>query len=394
MLSNANTASVGQARAALCARLQVRRAEIEEAVLARVQSVADFSDVVDPEYLEGLRAAVSAALDYGLAAVERGEKDSLPVPGALLVQARLAKRNEISLDTVLRRCFAGYTVLGDFIMQEADRDDLIGIKAIHRIGRDQAAIFDRLIGAVTEEYARAAEDRRDSTQQRRAERVKRLLAGHLLDTSEFAYDFDAWHLGVVCVGPATVETIRSLGTEFDRRLLFVREGDGVVWAWLGGRSPLAPEDALAFAAGSLAPGDTMAIGDPAHGLAGWRLTHRQALAALPIAVRGLENAVHYADVALLASMLQNDLLATSLHKFYLVPLSEERDGGVVLRETLRAYFASERNVSSAAAALGVSRNTVASRLRAIETRIGRSLRTCSAEFEAALRLGELKAPAS
>jgi len=54
-----------------------------------------------------------------------------------------------------------------------------------------------------------------------------------------------------------------------------------------------------------------------------------------------------------------------------------------------SFFAAERNVSSAAMALGVNRNTVASRLRAIEERLGRSLGACAPDLEAALRLEEV-----
>lgn len=83
------------------------------------------------------------------------------------------------------------------------------------------------------------------------------------------------------------------------------------------------------------------------------------------------------------------MLATSLQNLYLEPLAEERDGGEVARETLRAYFAAQRNVSSAAAALGVNRHTVSNRLRAIEVRLGRSLTASGTEIEAALCLAEL-----
>jgi DNA-binding PucR family transcriptional regulator len=72
-----------------------------------------------------------------------------------------------------------------------------------------------------------------------------------------------------------------------------------------------------------------------------------------------------------------------------MPLAEERDGGETLRETLRAYFATGHNASSAAAALGVRRHTVASRLRAIEERLKRTLSSCAAALELALRLEEL-----
>ncbi|MBW8060448.1 MAG: hypothetical protein FVQ78_09030 [Solirubrobacterales bacterium] len=54
-----------------------------------------------------------------------------------------------------------------------------------------------------------------------------------------------------------------------------------------------------------------------------------------------------------------------------------------------------RNAASAAAALGVSRQTVGNHLGAIEARLGRSFSSCAAEIEAALRLedlGDLAAP--
>ena len=105
--------------------------------------------------------------------------------------------------------------------------------------------------------------------------------------------------------------------------------------------------------------------------------------------RGRERRVRYADVALLASALGDDVLASSLHELYLAPLEGERDGGAALRRTLRAYFAAGRNVSSAAATLGITRQTVSAHLRAIEERIEDSLDNCAAETETALRLREL-----
>ncbi|MGN6372189.1 MAG: helix-turn-helix domain-containing protein [Solirubrobacteraceae bacterium] len=96
-------------------------------------------------------------------------------------------------------------------------------------------------------------------------------------------------------------------------------------------------------------------------------------------------------MALLAAALRDDTLARSLREIYLSPLEDSRDGGAVLRETLRAYLAAERNASSAAAALGVARNTVDYRLRAIEKRLGRSLQRFTAELEVALALKEIDA---
>jgi DNA-binding PucR family transcriptional regulator len=106
-------------------------------------------------------------------------------------------------------------------------------------------------------------------------------------------------------------------------------------------------------------------------------------------LNGPNPVVRYADVALIASALQDDLLTESLHQQYLAPLEHERDGGEVLRQTLRAYFDADRNISAAAGALGANRNTVSNRLRSVEARIGRPLNACATELESALRLSEL-----
>jgi len=73
---------------------------------------------------------------------------------------------------------------------------------------------------------------------------------------------------------------------------------------------------------------------------------------------------------------------------YLEPLEQERAGAETLRHTLRAYFAAERNISSAAVLLRADRNTVASRLRTIEERIDGCLNAHAAEIEIALRLDQ------
>jgi PucR C-terminal helix-turn-helix domain/GGDEF-like domain len=379
-----------QARSVLRTRLEARRPEVEQAALTRVNAIADSSAAADPTYVEGLRSAVSAALGYGLAAIEAGEERAPPVPVALLAQARMAARSGVSLDTVLRRYFAGYSLLGYFMIEEASSDGLMSGAELQRLLGAQAVIFDRLLAAIGEEHARESELRLVSTEQRHAERIERLLEGELIDTAGIAYDFEGWHLGAIARGPGAAEAVRELARALDLRLLLVSRGEeGTVWAWLGARHRPDPAAVQSFAAANWAEDVALAIGEPGSGLSGWRLTHRQAAAALPIAQVGHENPVRYAEVALLASILQDDLLVTSLRRLYLRPLGDERDGGAALRETLRAYFAAGRNGASAAALLGVSRQTVNSRLHTAEGLLGRRLIDCAAELEAALRLDDV-----
>lgn len=369
-------------------RLLARRDEIEQAILTRVYAISDPTEVADPAYPEGLRAAVGAALDYGLAGLQGSERNPPPIPAALLVQARIAARSGVGLDTVLRRYFAGNALLGDFLIEEAQEaaKDL-GLK---RLLRAQAALFDRVLIAVSEEHRRDEQRRLLSSERHQLGLVQRLLGGEPLETSELAYDFEATHVGLVARGLQAPELLRELAATLGRHLFSVCPDEQTTWAWLGGRGKIDCADLYRLLRAATPSGASLSFGEPAGGIAGWRLSHRQACAGLPIATRGSEPVVRYSDVALLASILQDDLLATSLRSIYLEPLENERDGGEATRKTLRAYLASGRHVTSAAAALGVNRNTVTNRLRAAEEAIGRPLDTWTAELEAVLALEELE----
>lgn len=358
--------------------------------LARVYGVSDPASLSDPEYVAGLRNAVAAALDYGLAGIELGEERVGPIPVVLLAQARHAARSGVELDTVLRRYIAGDALLGDFVLQAVEAGGL-GMREIdlRRIWRGQASLLDRLIAAVSDEYRQELDVRLSGVEDRRMERIKKLLAGQFLEPDELQYEFDVWHIGAIAYGPGAQAVVRELAKNLDRRLLLASPGEGEVWAWLGGRRKVTAGEAELCAPTPWPSGLSLALGEPERGIAGWRLTHRQARAALPIAQRPQARMVRYADVALLAAALHDDVLANSLQRLYLDPLAYERDGGASLRKTLRAYFSAHRNISSTAAALGVSRQTVSSRMRIIEERICRSLDICASEMDTALRLEEI-----
>jgi PucR C-terminal helix-turn-helix domain/GGDEF-like domain len=379
-------------RTAICSSLRARRAEVEQAVLARVHAVGGPLDTSDPKYGEGLHATISAVVEYGLAAFENCDEHP-PLPAIVLAQARMAARNGVSLDVVLRRYFVGYTLLSNFISQEMEVCGYGQNAGLQQAMRSLATLFDRLIVAVTEEYAREPQNHLGSGDERRAEQVNRLLMGEPVETSELSYDLDGWHVSVIAGGSGATNALRRLAQTLDRRLLVVRQDRTTVWGWLGGRHCMASADIARVASSPGWPADVfLALGEAGRGFTGWRLSHQQASAALSVGLRMPRRLVRYADVALLASTLQDEVLATSLHQIYLAPLTEERDGGAMLRQTLRAYFAAERNASSAAAALGVSRRTVANRLQRIEEILDCPLSCALAEIEVALCLEDLDVP--
>jgi hypothetical protein len=376
------------ARGKLCAQLRLRRPEIEAAVATRIYALADPAEAADPEYVSGLRASLTTSIEYGLAALEVGERRSPPVPPELPAQARAAARSGVGLETVLQRYFAGYTVLVDYAIEEADASGLLDNVALRELLRGQGVVFERLIAEVSSDYRRESSGRLRSNEQRRADRVRRLLAGELIDSTDLAYELEDWHIGAVAAGEGAADALQGLASSLDRRLLLIRRDDGTIWCWLGARKEVDQEKVYGRIAEEWPEEMRLAVGEPARGRAGWRLSHRQASMAFPLARPHHSPFIRYCEVALAASVLQDDLLSSSLRQLYLDPLSQERDGGRCLRETLRAYFAAERNLSSTSAALAVNRHTVKNRLQRVESALGRDLRSCNAELEAALVLDE------
>jgi PucR-like helix-turn-helix protein/diguanylate cyclase with GGDEF domain len=367
----------------LSQRLRARRDEIEAAMLARVRSVEDPGGARDARYLQGLKGTVGAAIAEAIMALE-GDQDRVgPLSQELIVQARLAARSGVALDTVLRRYLVGYTLLCDYVLEEGGEAPA---SSLRRALRAEGALLDRIAVAVAGAYKEEVGQRHRTTEQRRAEHARRLLAGEPQDTADLGYDLDLWHIGVLASGSPAPTALRQLATALDRRLLLVRPGGSEIWGWLGGHRKLAAKELVEHARDDARPDLLLAIGEPGCGIAGWRLTHRQAKAALSVAQPGASDVVSYSDVAILASVLGDDVLTSSLSELYLAPLAAERDGGAALRETLRAYFAAGRNAASTAAVLGVSRQTVNARLNAVEERIGSQLNDCGREIETALQL--------
>lgn len=386
--------SLEQVRAGVVERLRARRLEIEEAVFARVSDPA-FGHVGgdDAEYVTGLRTAVAAAVEFSFAGLEQKRESVGSIPPIALEQARRGARFGVSLDTVLRRYIAGQGLLADFIMEEAVCGDFTGDEAAlhHHLLGTQTPLLERLTASIIEAYTDEVGRVGRSPEQRRAEIVQGLLAGGQPDTVDSAaleYDFDAWHLGVIATGARAAEFVRSVTAALGCERLAVSHEKRTVWVWFGRRrKPTVAE--LERLSTERPAGVSLAMGEPRMGIEGWRLTHREARAALSVALRSKSGLTRCSDVLLEAAVLQQEALATSLVETFLSPLDGLGYRGQTARDTLRAYFESRRNVSSTANRLGVVRNTVESRLREIEERLGRPLHTCSAQLEVALRLDAL-----
>lgn len=389
LTKNGQVKLLEEARADLVKRLRAQYLEIEAVIFARVRTVSEPAGGEDDEYIVGLRAAVAGALDYGLMAIEQGEEWMEAIPLAVAAQARRAARNGVGLETVLLRYVAGYRLLGGFVMAESDH---FPSQVLRQALEVQGSLLERFMAVISTEYKLEVERAGRSLDQRRGERVQRLLAGESVDLAEFDYEFDGWHLGVILIGASARKAVQRLETTFGRQLLSVSRDENVVWAWLAGKSRSEADIDRLFR-GYRAVGLSVAIGEPGRGIHGWRFTHHQAQAALMVAQRRPQRVTVYAEEMLLAAALRDETLRRSLEEMYLSPLANQRDGGVASRETLRRYFDARSNGATAAVTLGVDRHTVERRLHAIEKKLGRLLHTCQPELEVALHLHDLSSAA-
>jgi AcrR family transcriptional regulator len=139
-------------------RLRERRGEIEEAIFARARDAGfGLAGSDDPAYIEGLHAAVVAAVDYVLAGIELSQEEaaSLPVPQTAIEQARRAARAGVRLDTVLRRYLAGYALVEGFLTQ--DPDLMARGTALGEVLGVTASLVDLVITAVSGAYRQESE---------------------------------------------------------------------------------------------------------------------------------------------------------------------------------------------------------------------------------------------
>jgi hypothetical protein len=222
---------LAEIRVEVVARLRMQAVEIEDAIRVRAFAVAELSGHEEPGYREGLRAAIGAAVGFALDALEGGEHRVGPLPPEVVTQARAAARSRVVLAIVLRRYAAGYSVLSDFLQRELRQGYLQCPEAFSALQQELTALFDRLVAEVSAEFEQESE--RLGTQSVTAVRIRRLLAGELVDLGDLGYRFDGWHLAVVAMGHAAEDQLGTLARGLDRRWL-LDEFDGLVAVWIGG----------------------------------------------------------------------------------------------------------------------------------------------------------------
>jgi DNA-binding PucR family transcriptional regulator len=355
---------------------------------------------------ELLAASVTANVVTALDAFETGlDKIDLEAPAAAVEYARRLAQRGVPISALLRAYRLGQAAFQQRMIRGIAVDSLKPEDLVDASVALSATLFS-YIDRVSEQVVVAYQTERDRWMRNRgavrSARVISVLADGAVDVGEaevaLGYPLRQTHRGaVVWVDDSSPHTDRlsrlervigRLAEHFrsDRAPLVIAPDDATVWAWLPmSANPAELVHGRPFTANE---GAWIALGEPAPGIEGFRLTHRQARQAQIVAMaadpdkRGrVTESAQAGLVALMCSDL--DALRSWVH-LVLGPLAIDDDASARLRDTVRAFLSYGGSYTSAAQELLLHKNTVQYRIRKAEEARGRPLSEGRLDVEVAL----------
>lgn len=366
---------------------------LTETIMRRLrEEVPEYYKFDDPLLAAAEKEAVTASLRDILDGLVEGRTPPEHASDRILREARLAAQADVDLHALLRTSRVGQAATWDCFLEVADEvlpESGQRLPVLRHASQYHFAWNDRVTESVIDAYQkeRNAFYFQGRDRKRRA-LVRDLLAGIPVDEAALAYSLRGRHLGIVLWGEAPEAALKQLTTTLGWQSLTVTGTGGTLLGWMGRPAGRASgDDDLSHL--TMPPGTHLACGEYASDVEGMRLTHRQAWQAYRVARIKGEPITWYRRVALEALVLRDLPAVRSFVQRELGPLYGDAERAVVLRETLRAYFASGQNAASTAAIIGVHERTVAYRLRSVEKWLGTSITSVRDELSVALRLCDL-----
>ncbi|WP_418005639.1 PucR family transcriptional regulator [Mycobacterium sp. PDNC021] len=402
-----NDDALTQAVAGIGTRLDTRLTDITRSVSD--QLVSDIAELRDEEQLQQILGdSVAANIDAFFAAARHGISiDLLHAPAAAIEHARRLAQRDISANVLVRSYRLGHQAVLKAVLEEirtADLDPRLGLDVFDVMSTISFNYIDRISQEVVEVYQQARESWLENRNSVRITEIRELLAGGDVDidtaTVAIRYPLQRTHLAVVLWCDDSEDRLAEmerLVQQFAASIgaadspLFISVDRATAWAWVA--VPAAVMDEAVTWLGSLVPaeGPYVAVGTPQSGVAGFRLSHRQAEDARIVAVasgpqRRRFTAFGHRGVALAALLGSNVDALSAWATEVLGPLACSTVSDQRLRETLQAFLKAGGSNKAAAEELHLHTNSVKYRVqRAIERR-GRPIEDDRLDVEVALLL--------
>ena len=391
----------------------------ELAIRAREMSVdvvsaigARLADLMsDGEAFEANRASTEASILGFADVLERGaDPETASLGAATLAYAQEGAQRGVPLTTLIRSYRLGHAAvwerLGQMIAKRATGDELV--VATELCSAWMFAYVDAALCAAEDFYSAERERWVRSTAAIRAETIDTILAGAPIDqglaSRRLGYELDRQHTGLVAWLQAHEEG-QDTHTAMEAAFGDIREQLGAtrtllhplgilsMAAWITtAEAPSARQlDDLRFDMHT-ASGVRVAIGEPAHGIAGFRQSHIEATEARRVAElahRPPGTITRYAQVALTAIATSDLDQARTFVQRELQGLAGDDDSTRRLTGTLRTYLDEHSSRSRTAKRLGIHENTVSYRIKQVEEALGRSVDQRTLELRVALAVSNL-----
>jgi DNA-binding PucR family transcriptional regulator len=375
--------------------------DVYEAILQEIPELRD-----DKPVLTLLASSVDSNVDTCLQIMQhRIDLAAVRAPAAATEYARRLAQRGTPLTALLRAYRVGHVSFSDWVLKELARQaanaEMISAATLS-MSRMVAGYIDQTSEEMVVAYAQARENWLRNRSAARAARIRDLLVGGRIDVgaaeATLGYRLRQYHVGLVCWVGDEVSAADEI-TRLEQAIghvagkvvcpgepVFLPRDESSAWAWL----PLGIRDT--FDPGAAAAGVDadvrFAFGDAAKGAAGFRLTHRQALAAQAVALtagRHAPRAVAFGEVAPIAMMLGSAELLRAWVLGTLAGLADDDEHHARLRDTLLVFLRTGGSYKTTAEQLMLHKNTVQYRIRKAKESLGRAVGEDRYEVELALQ---------
>ena len=383
-----------------CRRVAVVSEDVNGVILREIPELRD-----DKPVLALLASSVHSNVGTCLQIMQHQiDLSAVRAPAASLEYARRRAQRGTPLTALLRAYRLGHTCFSDWLVKELARqaDDAQMITAA-TLGMSKivAGYVDQTSEEIVAAYTRERENWLRNRSTARAARIRDLLSGERINVSAteatLGYRLRQYHVGVVCWAGDAVAAVDNI-TRLEHAIsqvaakaacsdpVFLPRDVSSAWAWL----PLGIRDTFDAPGASVFfrrrhPFRVRRRSQEAR--AGFRLTHRQAVAAQAVALAAGSppRAVAFREVAPVAMMLGSADLLRAWVLSTLAGLADDDEQHFRRRETLLVFLQSGGSYKTTAERLMLHKNTVQYRIRKAEESLGRPVGENRHDVELALQ---------